>query len=101
MKIFKKLIIFILIILIIGTTLLLFIGYNSYSNAIREESLELRVKEITQMENFVAFEDLSEDYVNAVVAVEDHRYYEHGAIDPIAIVRAQSKKIKNIEHQKG
>ena len=55
MKIFKKLIIFILIILIIGTTLLLFIGYNSYSNAIREESLELRVKEITQMENFVAF----------------------------------------------
>ena len=29
MKIFKKLIIFILIILIIGTTLLLFIGYNS------------------------------------------------------------------------
>lgn len=101
MKILKKLLIFILIVSVIAIILLLFIGYNHYSNAIREESLELRVKEITQMENFVAFEDLSKDYVNAVVAVEDHRYYEHGAIDPIAIARALWINLKNFELQEG
>ena len=40
-------------------------------------------------------------YLDAVVAVEDHRFYNHGAIDPIAIARAIWTNIKAFELKEG
>ncbi len=36
----------------------------------------------------VPFEEISENLVNAVVATEDPRFYEHGGVDVISLVRA-------------
>jgi membrane peptidoglycan carboxypeptidase len=36
----------------------------------------------------VKFEDMSEDFVKAVVAIEDHRFYSHSGIDILATAHA-------------
>ena len=36
----------------------------------------------------VPFEEISENLVNAVVATEDPRFYEHGGVDVISLIRA-------------
>ena len=52
-------------------------------------------------ENFVKFEDMAADYRNAVISVEDHRFYDHGPVDFIAIGRAIFTNVKNKELQEG
>ena len=92
MKFFKrflfKFILFLFIIGIIMTFIFGIIGFNSYSNALKEKRFLDRISEITTNENFVPFSNLSKDYINAVIAVEDHRFYNHGALDFISIARA-------------
>lgn len=69
-------------------------GYGLYKNAVREESLEAKVAEIRSQENFTSLEDMPETYVQAVVSVEDHRFYDHFGLDLIAIGRAVVNDIK-------
>lgn len=76
-------------------------GYNMYKDAVKEESIEDRVKEIQSMENYTAFEELPDIYVDAVVSVEDHRFWEHGGIDIIAILRAAVNDIKAMDYVEG
>ena len=69
-------------------------GYGLYKNAVQEESLEAKVAEIRSQENFTSLEDMPETYVQAVVSVEDHRFYDHFGLDLIAIGRAVVNDIK-------
>ena len=69
-------------------------GYGLYKNAVEEVSLEEKVAKIRSQENFTSIEELPETYVQAVISVEDHRFYEHGAFDPIAIGRALVNDLK-------
>ena len=105
MNIFKKLLfkifIFIFIILILVSLTFLFLGYNYYSKSLEQKSLSNRVSDIKNDEDFVGFKDLSKSYIDAVIATEDHRFYEHGAIDFISIARAIFVNIKNKELQEG
>ena len=59
-----------------------------YKDALAEISLKDKIGKIQNDKNYVKIEDLPKYYKDAVVSVEDHRFYDHGAIDPIAIVRA-------------
>ena len=69
-------------------------GYGLYKNAVQEESLEETVAEIRRQENFTSLEKMPETYVQAVVSVEDHRFYDHFGLDLIAIGRAVVNDIK-------
>ena len=64
-------------------------GYNMYKDAITKVSMEDKVNEIRSKENYTVFSDLPETYTDAVLSVEDHRFYGHIGIDPIAITRGQ------------
>lgn len=101
MKILKRIIIFLLLVAIVGFTICFIIGYSTYSKALDEKPLITRIDEITSKENYVPFDELSKDYINAVVAVEDRRYYDHGAIDPIGIARAIWVNVSNWELREG
>ena len=101
MKFFKKLLLTIIILIIIICLIILGVGKIYYNNALKEKPLITRVDEITGKENFVKFEDMSADYRNAVISVEDHRFYDHGPVDFIAIARAIFTNIKNGELQEG
>ncbi len=101
MKIIKKIIIAIIILIIILASFLLLIGYGYYAKTLKEKPLISRVEEITQKENYITFDQLPKTYVNAVVAVEDHRFYDHGPIDFIAIARAFYTNIRDNEFDEG
>lgn len=100
-KFILKLLFFLLIFILLATTFVFLIGYGYYSNTLNEKSLTERVSEITNDEHFVAFSELSKDYINAVIAVEDHRYYEHGPVDFIGITRALYTNIRDKEFDEG
>ena len=101
MKFIGKLLISIIILIIIICSILFLIGQSYYSKALKEKPLITRVDEITNQENFVKFEDMSSYYRNAVISVEDHRFYDHGPVDFIAIARAIFTNIKNGELKEG
>ena len=101
MKFIRKLLFIIIILLVLLSSIILLTGKIYYINALKEQPLITRVDSITGKENFVKFEDMSADYRNAVISVEDHRFYDHGPIDFIAIGRAIITNIKNKEFQEG
>ena len=71
------------------------ISYGYYKTKMNEQSLESRVKEIESDENYITFERLPQQYIDALLSIEDHRYYDHGAIDIIAIGRSIVTHIQN------
>ena len=88
MKILRNVLLIILaIILIVGITLYVS-GNNMYHEALAGDTLENVIEDIQSAPDYVEYEDLPQNYINAVIAVEDHRFREHGAIDLIAIGRA-------------
>ncbi len=100
-KLLFKLFIFLLTIAIIGASILFLVGYVYYSNTLKESSLTEKVEAITSKEHFTSFEELPEVYINAVIAVEDHRYYDHGPVDFIGITRALYTNIRDKEFDEG
>lgn len=101
MKIIRKILLILLILVILVGSFIFLIGYGYYSNTLHEMSLSERVDKVLNDEHFVPYEQLSITYVDAVIAVEDHRYYDHGPIDFIAIARAMYTNIRDKEFDEG
>lgn len=94
MKLIKKIIRFFLIILIIYLSFLFFEGYNLYNSAVSTISVSDKVYSIQHSDNFITISNLPNNLINATIAVEDHRFKNHGAIDIISIGRAIFSNIK-------
>lgn len=94
MKKFKK--ILLLLILIILSILAIYIGqgYKMYKNALDDKPLEEMVQEIRNQKSYTKISNIPDIYKDAVIAVEDHRYYDHKGIDIIAIGRALLNDIR-------
>ena len=101
MKIFRKILLILLVLVIVLLSIVSLVGYTYYSKALKEKPLVSRVEEVTSGEHFVSFSDMAEDYRDAVIAVEDHRFYDHGPVDFIAIGRAIFINIKTGKLQEG
>lgn len=101
MKVIKRIIIFIILILVILGSIIIYKGYTIYKDALSEMSVKDKVAKIKSDKNYTKIEEMPEFYINAVVAVEDHRFYNHGAIDPISIGRAIWTNIKSMELKEG
>lgn len=97
MKLIKKLFIFIIIILIFSISLIVFKGYKMYTEAIKETPIEDKINEIKNSENYIKIDNIDEDFKNAIIAVEDHRFYNHKGIDLISTTKAIFINIKNKE----
>ena len=101
MKVVKNIIIFIILIVIIAGSIITYKGYTIYKQALDEISVKDKVAEIKSQENYTKIEDMPKFYLNAVIAVEDHRFYNHGAIDLISIGRAIYTNIRYMELREG
>ena len=99
-KFIKFLLVVILITLSIGL-LVIGNGYNMYKDAIEKTPLQEKVEEIQSKENYVKLQELPQIYLNAVISIEDHRFYEHGGVDIIAIGRALVNDIKAMSFVEG
>jgi len=101
MKILKRIIF--IVVLISMSIALLFVGngYDMYKKSIEETSVEDKIAEIKDKENYTNFSELPQMYKNAVIAVEDHRFYKHNGIDIIAIGRSAFNDIKAMSFVEG
>lgn len=76
-------------------------GYDMYKEAIQETPLEEKVEEIKSKANYTKISELPQMYLDAVISVEDHRFYKHSGIDVIAIGRALINDIKAMDFVEG
>ena len=94
MKFIKRLVVTILLIIILLVCGVVYMGYNMYQDAINTTSISERIKNIKSDENYITFDKIPDDFKNAIVAVEDHRFYNHDGIDLIKTTRSMMENIK-------
>ncbi|MBB6446903.1 membrane peptidoglycan carboxypeptidase [Bacillus benzoevorans] len=97
----KKLIKTGLIIALLAGAIIGLLGYFKYKEAVAEVPIREKVAAIREGENFVPLEEITPDFTDAIVAIEDHRFYDHGAIDVISLVRAVFVNVKAKELSQG
>lgn len=101
MKIIRRVLIILFIVIIVLSVCLGMYGYTLYQKKIEEQPLADKISDIRNNYFFVNINQVPKDYINAIIAVEDHRYREHGAIDMIGIGRAIVINLKNRELREG
>ena len=101
MKILKRIFISIFVIALIFLGLVFYQGYDLYQSTIEKLPIEKMISNIQSMENYCTIEEMPDDYINAVIAVEDRRFYKHNGIDPISIGRAIITDIKEMSLAEG
>ncbi len=101
MKVLKKILIILFIIIIVSGVGLGLYGYTLYEDKIKIQPIADKVSDIKNDYYFVSIDEVPKDYLNAIIAVEDHRFNEHGAIDIIGIARAVVTNITSGKLQEG
>ena len=101
MKLIKRIILLLIIVIAIAGGVLAYKGHKLYKDVLEKTSVADKVTQIKSQENYTELKDLPDFYKNAVIAVEDRRFYKHGPIDPIAIARAVFVNIKSWKLQEG
>lgn len=84
----KRLILILIILILMIVSVIAGIGYLDYKKAVDEITIEEKVEEIKGNVKYTRIEDVSQDFIDAVVAIEDHRFYKHNGIDYISLIRA-------------
>ena len=100
-KVIFKIILLLLLLIIVALSVLFLMGYSVYKDVTSQKSITEVIQKVRSDEHFVKLEDVAINYKNAVIAVEDHRYYDHGAVDFVAIVRAIVRNIKSKDFVEG
>lgn len=101
MKVLKKVIFVVVLVSLSIGLLVIGNGYDSYQEALETMPLTKKIESIEQKENYTKIEEVPTIYQNAVISVEDHRFYKHHGIDIIAIGRAIINDIKAMDFVEG
>lgn len=101
MKIIKKIIFVVILVAISISLLVIGNGYNMYKEALEQMPLSKKVVSIIEKENYAKIDEIPQIYKDAVISVEDHRFYKHNGIDIIAIGRALVNDVKAMDFVEG
>lgn len=88
MKLMKKLLLLCLFALILTGAYCTYSGYMQYKEAITETPLAEKIAQVQAADNFVSYENIAPSLLQATIAIEDRRFYEHDGFDFIATARA-------------
>ena len=88
MKIIRKLFLILLLIVLIALTLFVGLGFVNYVKATNEVSISEKVEEIKNKKSYVTYDEISEELLQATVAIEDRRFYEHHGVEYRSMARA-------------
>ncbi|MBS7175885.1 transglycosylase domain-containing protein [Massiliimalia timonensis] len=89
------------VIALVAGSIFLYRGYKTYDEAYQKTSLDEMAQTVYDTPGFTPLEELPEIYLDAVVAVEDHRFYTHSGIDFIAICRALWNDVRTLSLAEG
>lgn len=87
-KLIKNIILIAFLIIIITCSIIIYDGYQMYNKAITNISIDDKIKEIRNNKDFISIDNVSPYYLDATIAVEDHRFYKHLGFDIIATTNA-------------
>lgn len=76
-------------------------GYNAYKEAVNQKPITEMVEEIRGQENYTKSSEIPQIYKDAVIAVEDHNFYSHGAVSFVSTLRAVFVNFKTKELKEG
>ncbi len=101
MKTIKRILSLILIVAIVAVSLVIWQGYEMYSDAVAKVSIEEKTAEIMKQNHYTTYEELPETYVKAVIAAEDRRFQYHKGFDIISTARAAWRNLRSKEIVEG
>lgn len=76
-------------------------GAVMWNDAKEALPIDTVIPDIRNNENYISFEELPKFYIDAVVSVEDRRFFDHKGIDPKAICRAVLYDVKTMSLAQG
>lgn len=88
LKIIKKIIRMILLIVLIIVSIFVYKGYVMYDYAVKSCDINEKITSIKSKDTYIPIDEVSDDFLNAIISVEDRRFYEHLGIDRISTGRA-------------
>lgn len=94
MKIIKRTLLFLVVILLVVAGIQIKGGYDRYIAALSDKPLETAISELQSKENYTKYDEIPKIYFDALVAVEDRRFYEHNGFDIKGTARAIYNDIK-------
>lgn len=77
MKYVKRLLLLLLVVVVLVASVVILNGYKMHEKSVQEQSVKDKVASIQNSENYVGYSELPKQYLDAIVAVEDHRFYKH------------------------
>jgi membrane peptidoglycan carboxypeptidase len=92
------------LVLFIVLCVLLFVGYKVTTFDPSNDNYTLSGKlyeQVSSLEGYTRLEDVSDDFIEMLVIVEDQRFYSHGGFDGLAIAQALVRNIKAGELEAG
>ncbi len=91
------------IIAIIGVILLLVFGaaYIKKEKLYKATPISEKVKTIEEKDTYIKLNSISDDFLTAIVCIEDHRFYKHCGFDPISFARATLVNLKSQKFSQG
>lgn len=76
-------------------------GYQMYRDAVEEVPISEKVASIRSAPGFTEYEDLPTLYVEAVISVEDKRFWSHHGVDYLAMARAAWNDVRSLSFVEG
>lgn len=76
-------------------------GYQMYRDAVEKVPISEKVASIRSAPGFTEYEDLPTLYVEAVISVEDKRFWSHHGVDYLAIARAAWNDVRSLSFVEG
>ena len=101
MKIFKNLFTVVIVLMISFPVLVCISSYDKYRTAVDAVPIEEKVAQIRNGDNYWGIDDIPKFYIDAVVSVEDRRFYSHNGFDFIGTLRAIITDIKTKSLREG
>ena len=77
LRIARNLLLGVLALVLCALVTLAFLGWQMYTQALETMPLDQKVKQVRSQEGYTTFQELPDTYVEAVLAAEDHRFYQH------------------------
>ena len=101
MKPFGRILIIITVIILIVGGALFLDSFALYREASGETNITAKIDAIRAGDSYTTMAETPQYFLNAVIATEDHSFYEHGPLDPSAIGRAIVVNLKEKSPREG
>lgn len=97
----KKIFFLLILIIILVVGYFVYFGYDMYKKSLDEISIEDKIEQVQKKKNYTELSNISKTYIDAILSIEDHRFYDHPGVDIFSIIRAIYINIRNQEIDQG